>query len=580
MFSLRTRLITFLTLLACFAAGMVQRALAEDVSGTLPAVFIPVTGSGWITDGAQVVIGAESKSEGIFHMAEAALSGSFIAAQPSTGSTPTTITVDDAPLVWTLEAATGGYRLKNNGNYVAKGKSATALKFSATASEAIVWRISEAEGAFRLTDTKDSERYFALSLTTEGPTPHYIFGKYKNSGGCTVDLRLYRYERATLHLGGAAVMPADGTIVTLLADGLTPTAEGVTPTADYLLCNGHVAASVPAQRWRAKVRNANTLALLFPDGRYLDAGLQPTSTETWWTLAEGALWQEDRVLRYLPSQSRFATLTVDEAAIAPGEAVAFLPVADEAQVALADGVLIVSGGLSAAELAELDWQGAWLLDLTAASLPLNPQPFTNRPAANNNVVLVSEATARFVPHEWDFAVSKGTIYTLLTRAALTDRQPLRLPADIVVNSAQVTYTRTLCGDGGWETLCLPFDTDLPTGFEAETLTETDEENAVFAPATSLPAGQGVLFRPTDSHTTEVTFVAKGGTLTTRTEGAFRGVYDSLVVTTSSPEQPYLLHADGTRFVRPAAGSTLAPFRAALHTNGTRQVRHKVTPQNL
>lgn len=579
MFLPHTRLITFLTLFACFAVGMVQRALADDVSGTLPAVFTPVSGSGWIADGAQVVIGAESKSEGIFHMAEATLSGSFIAAQASTGGTPTAITVDDATLVWTLEAATGGYRLRNNGNYVAKGKTATALKFTSSASEAIVWRISEVEGAFRLTDSKDSERFFALSLTAEGPAPHYIFGNYKNTGGCTVDLRLYRYERATLHLGGAAVMPADGTIVTLLANGLAPTAEGVTPAADYLLCNGHVAASVPAQRWRAKVRDANTLALLFPDERYLDAELQPTSTETWWTLTEGALWQENRVLRYLPSQSRFATLTTDEAAVAPGQAVAFLPVADEAQVTLADGVLTVTGGLTAVELAELDWQGAWLLDLTAAPLPLNPLPFTNRPAASNNMVLVGEAAARFVPHEWDFAVSKGTTYTLLTRATLTDRQSLRLPADIVVNSAQATYTRTLCGDGKWETLCLPFDTDLPAGFEAETLTETDEENAVFAPATSLSAGQGVLFRPTDSQVTEVTFVAKGGTLTTRTEGAFRGVYDSLVITTASPDLPYLLRADGTRFVRPAAGSTLAPFRAALRTDGTRQVRHKVTSQN-
>ena len=62
-------------------------------------------------------------------------------------------------------------------------------------------------------------------------------------------------------------------------------------------------------------------------------------------------------------------------------------------------------------------------------------------------------------------------------------------------------------------------------------------------------------------------------MTTNQHGTFVGTYSPLIIESAAPAY-YFLNSDGTQFVRAAAGSRLAPFRAALLSGGTLNIRHR------
>ncbi len=550
---------------------------ANSLSVSLPAEFVPISGMAWLQDGLQVVIGATYSTDGGFYVAESQARGNFFNASNTDIVAGNPLSVQDPTWLWTLEETGENFFIKHDEKYVAKGATETALQLTTNRSEAIPYSITQSDGTFVLRNTLDGDRYFSFTLTTIKGKLYYVFGNYKSGSGATLSLHLYRYGQATLSLHGQATMPDPGSTVCIFSNDKMLTADGTASATDYLLSNATLAASAPALQWQANVLSANTFSLLNAAGQYLDADLHATNTEVVWTLNDGTFWQGERALRYIPSSQHFATLTSEEAAAGTSQNVWLLPVTPQATQTISGGTLIISGGLSALELAELDWQGATWLDLTACPLPAHPQTFTERPEGQNTLIIVNPDDARFVPNTWDFVVTKDATYTLLTPATLTDRVALRLPADISISAGQVRYVRRLVGDGNWETLSLPFAALAGAEVEVEAVSETDDEAVYFSPVTTISAGQGIIFRPRDNAATEVTFVALNGTLTTATTPPLQGYYETHTITSSSASPLFLLNNDGTYFVRAATGSRLAPFRAALHTTTMHTIRHKNTP---
>ena len=572
--SLRSFVIQFL-LVAALTLSIAVRVCADVEPPSLPADFVPITNEVWLEDGAQIVIGVEAEADNTLYVATGNVKNNFLIADAIPAPSYETLTISDATQVWTIVREGRFIKLAQDGKYLAQGKSATNIKFVSSSDDAISYRVvPQTEGTFKLEMANESGRNLVLDYVVSGDDYRDIhFGNYKYNTSYA-HLRLYRYAHQTLNVGGEATMPDDGVWVTLYSQGFVPIANGVSQTSDYLLSDGTLAPSIEAQRWFTEVRDATTLALYDAEGNFLNAELQPTSEETWWTLRDGALWQGERVLRYLTAQQRFAALSSDEIAEEQSESVSFLPFAEEPRSTYSDGVLTLRGGFSAQELANIDWQGAYLLDLANTPIPRRAKPFVLRPKDSNNLILVSEEAASFVPHDWDFAVSKGSVFKLLTNAVLTDRVPLHLPADILISEGQVSYTRTLFGDGSWETLVLPFNAETPTGIEAEKLSETDETCAYFTSTNAIVAGEGLIFRPTDATLTQTTFSSRAGMMSTTPSGNMVGTFHGLSIQADNVGTYYFLNNGATSFVRVASGSKLAPFRAALKADGIRRISHK------
>lgn len=572
--SLRSFIIQSLLITALTLFGAV-RVCADVEPPSLPADFVPITNEAWLGDGTQIVIGVEAEADNNLYVATGNVKNNFLVADAIEAPSYERLTISDATQVWTVVREGSFIKFAQGNKYIAQGKSPTNIKFTSSSDDAISYRVvPQTDGTFKLEMTNESGRNFVLDYSVSGDDYRDIhFGNYKNATSYAL-LRLYRYANQTLNVRGEATMPDDGVWVTLYSQGFVPTADGVVPTTDHLLSDGTLAPSIEAQRWFTEVRDATTLVLYDADGLFLNADLQPTSEETWWTLRDGALWQGERVLRYLTAQQRFAALSSDEVAEEQSESVSFLPFAEEPRSTYSDGVLTLCGGFSTQELANIDWQGAYLLDLANTPIPLQAKPFELRPKDSNNLILVSEAASSSVPEAWDFVVSKGSVYKLLTNAVLTDRVPLQLPADILVGEGQVSYTRTLFGDGSWETLVLPFTAEIPMGIEAEKLSETDETCAYFTSTNAIVAGEGLMFRPTDATLTQTTFSSRAGMMSTSLSGNMAGTFLGLTINAGDVGTYYFLNNDATSFVRVASGSKLAPFRAALKADGIRRITHR------
>ncbi len=568
-------ILIYTTLCFVLIAIGTQPLLAQSEADALPATFVPITNEGWLSDGSQIVIGCENAQDQSIYIAEAVASGNFLNANKTDYRVDDPITIEQSVQVWTLEASGSNFLLRNAGLYVAKGKTDTSFKLSDNRSEAIPFSITRnADNTFELSNSTAEGRYFCLELGKVGNDYTYVFGNYK-SVTSNRKVLLYRYEKASLHIDGEAIMPDDGIQVCLFSKNNLLSLNASVDASTYLLSNSTLAASVPALILNTEVRDATHIALLNNAGNYLNDELKMVPDVVWWELKDGSLWQNGRILQFLPNDSRFVTLTSDDALEQDGESVVFIPVADKAEQVLSDGVLSVTNGLSAKELAALDWQDAYMLDLSHAPLPFNAVPFTNRPKDANTIVLINTQDSRFVCDQWEFVVAKdeSNDYNLITQAQLTDRNPLRLPADINANNSQVIYTRTLCGDGGWETIVLPFDADVPNDMTLEMVSSIDEQQVTFTECKAVKAGISMLMRPIDSTTQTVTFLSLAGKLSTQTAGDFQGNYLPFTLETNQPHTLYMLNADGSRFVRAASGSRLAPFRAALQSDATRSVRH-------
>ena len=143
------------------------------------------------------------------------------------------------------------------------------------------------------------------------------------------------------------------------------------------------------------------------------------------------------------------------------------------------------------------------------------------------------------------------------------------------------YERNCYAEGGWETICLPFDTEVPQGLLAETLVEAGDNELVFTPTSTIPANTPALLyvSPDRADDTKLTFRANAGSIVSHPDfpTPFKGNYQSMSVT-DDKEGVFMLNVTGDTFVRALSGSHLSPYRAylLLKEGDTRGVRHTTT----
>ena len=171
----------------------------------------------------------------------------------------------------------------------------------------------------------------------------------------------------------------------------------------------------------------------------------------------------------------------------------------------------------------------------------------------------------------------------MKNVVLNDAKPLLLPYPVSVEASQMSYVRQLCGDGGWETLVVPFDADVPEGVEALRFKEIDGDDAVFVSAKTIPAGEPVLIRPeknsTKSENFEI-FSQKNKISSLENSGAtFCGTFQGFKLAEDS-EDIYMLSNDGETFSRALAGSMLSPFRAYMRLSSSRTRLRIIMPTGI
>ncbi|MDY2624180.1 MAG: hypothetical protein SOV62_06775 [Alloprevotella sp.] len=437
----------------------------------------------------------------------------------------------------------------------------------ATAEAPYAWHITEAADARFYIQNKDNNRW--LTLYRE-QSSH--FGCYSNvtPTDCHT-LIIYKYL-SDENLQGTAQLPEDGSNV-VLANGtllMGPSLEAVN-VAETLLSDGTTAQTETLQPWRVQHRADSCFVLQKTDGTYLGYDFRHSATEALWRITQGKITTVEstpRSLYFSPS----GTLTLN-ASETTDNALTFVTAAPPAQTSTSsDGTTTLRGGWTAKALEQADWSATTTLDLTAIAMPVRSFTFVNRPTDRHTFILVSEADAERIPLSWPFvAAADGERFRLLTPSVIQDRQAFVVPVDISYTASQVSYSRQAFADGGWETLCLPFATTIPNDFSAQKFEALHADTLSFSPVINIPAHTPVIIRyahtPSNGTTTLSLQATQDGTFKARQtqsgDTPFIGIYEPFVVDDSGTPATYLLTPTGSAFVKAAAQSRLAPFRARL-----------------
>jgi len=568
----------------------------------LPADFTRLQDVDELADGDCLLIGAEyepedaeNEPEAAFYLMTGTPERTWLWAQPMGKGVPENITCEDRAAVWRFrKAGDGCCRLETlDGKFLYPYKT-TYLSVSDTAKSE--WCIvSQDNGTFLISNKNIKDRALGFSWwPVKDEISVSYFGNYKEGGANTRFLYLYRVRRPDEYRGGAA-LPADGERVTLFAQGLMAGRERTDGTLEALsadsceLTDGTLAPHPQGRAWVCRHGAEEGLfTLRDADGNYLAAGLGASPTPFDWRISKGyvvpAAAEEggDATAAavphiYLLRNARcFRLLPAAEAVSAGAVLVAFRTVGEDPAVVSGEspGERRLTGAWSADRLRRLDWQGVRSLDLRALALPLRAADFAFRPAADNVPVFIARSEEQAAPEAWRFVVvADGEEATLRNEVVLTDRQPFVPGRAFTVAAGAFAYERQAYTDGLWETVCLPFDAQVPDGFVAETLTEIRAGELFFSSTDRLEGGKPAIVRyvgPSEEEKVSQRWEAEPGSVwTAPATDVFAGVFDTLRVN-STAEGIYLLDNTGQTFVRAAAGSSLCPFRAYLKPGGNGQ----------
>lgn len=231
---------------------------------------------------------------------------------------------------------------------------------------------------------------------------------------------------------------------------------------------------------------------------------------------------------------------------------------------------VLSGLWSAEALSQVEWSGIRVLDLRKLELPDGLLPFQYRPKNENTLVLVNAQSASLVPAEWTMVVSCSEDGNdLLRGGTIYDGDSLEWPFAFGVGQGQLAYSRPLASDGGYETLCLPFDAAMPDDVQAYALDSLSTDSAYFVEADTLKAGQACLLRYVGAETEPTLRLSSlaGHVAPLPAQGPLQGLYGALQVGEDGSGRAFL-DEDGTAFVVAAGSSRLPAFRAYLNTKSS------------
>ena len=481
------------------------------------------------------------------------------------------IDTDDETLQWKLVSVEGKWQLislSNNRYLYADG-----TNLSTNAKKVTNWDLYPVgDGAFYLKNLLE-DRCLATNMTNS-TTCH--FGCYKDEHLNGMRVELYVKPMPFVDKGNLLLPTSDCSVVLNCRDSLyTIGATDQVVSYEYtthICADGLVANDGTLSFLQYKYYGDNRFALYDTEGVALSQDLRRTDDAYIWTEYNGYITTDDSVRRYLvKSDDGICLMTLDEALqsnVSPiGISCAGLPVASET---LDNFSMTLTGAWSAKRLANLDWSRISVLDLRKISLPLQPLDFTNRPSDANTIVYINESCSSVVPQSWHFVVScdqEGN-NRLIRSATLLDKVNLSLPYPFYAERGALTYAREMYDDGGWETLCLPFDCAVPNDVSAAKCLSIENGKLHCEGVDEISAGNPVLIRNTLNAGTQtnITFTNLAGWVTDvkNIDGPLQGTYSEIKFNQSANSE-YLLNNSGTEFVRVQSGSSLLPFRALLHT---------------
>ena len=584
------RLLHRLLLTLATAVGSLVLA-AQGLSVSLPATCQRITSVGDIEPNAYYAIGAQGSMRYLLMRGEVGGSKNSprIAATALSEAPGEEVSIEDGLLLWEfVPTDDGNYTLRcaQTGESIALYKQKTEFLTLST-SKPMPFAVEEHGGAFRIiSQTIKTRPYLEAADWGEGQA-NTGFSLYSLTGGDSEDIHLYKLATKFSQKQGVATTPTDQCRIVLAdadaTEGFRPDGT-LTALEDVVLGNGEVAPANEQAVFTAQVKSDGTFALQSTTG-FLGINLQLSATEELWRVRGGHVVPANdaaRFLCYLPADRRFAVMSDEEATAAQAVGVRLLPVGEQPESDLAaDGTLRLQGAWSASALAALDCRAAKALDLTALSLPVAATAFGQLPEERNMPIYVGEEECQRVPSSWTFVViaqNDGT-YRLLRPTTLRDRRALYIPHPFSVAAGNLSFAREPLADGGWETLVLPFEANVPQGIVAEELTEASTSQLTFAQTSSISRATPVIFQSKAGG--EMLFVAQSGLVSTADvgDGVFFGTFEALTVG-SEAERLFLLNADGSSFVLAAAGSGLSPFRAAIRIGGAAAslpLQHTATP---
>lgn len=565
---LSSRLRLFLLLFVGLLAGITR-------AQTFPLTLDRVTAGTPIRPGTLYVLAATEKEEGRYIALSAqAATNKRLKGLHAAVADEDQLTVNKAVCLWRFTPADdGSWRLQSvdTDTYLTRSSNNQAgITLQSTPSTNNAWIVNDnGDGTFTLTAGQGATRSLGMSSSYTAGRWSYTFDHYAGDR----HLLIYGYGLKLTDSKGNQTVPPAGTHRALCDGGRVAGNDGQSLDAtDALLADGTLAPAEGLAVWVSETDGSDRFALRGSAG-YLGYNLQPSATPVWWQVVRGHLASCESEARYLcyDTAGRRWLLKSDDEAIA-GEGAHLISVADEPHSQLDEaGVCRLTGGWSATALSKLSWEGINCLDLTALVLPRQQLPFTDAPQEANIPIFVTAGSADEVPESWRFAVMvSGDKARLLRPTELTDRQPFFTNRPFTVTTGQLTYQRTAPQADGWQTLCLPFDVQAPSGLLAIS-DATEGDQPAFTYTTTLRAGVPGLVRCYMGQSMTVT--CEAGTIAASPESApahgLAGTFTPWTVDEQSANL-YLLSATKGCFVRAAAGSSLPPFRAALLWTGGAQ----------
>lgn len=472
---------------------------------------------------------------------------------------PSTLSLSEAQCsqsVWTFSVEKEMVQLQcAKGNLEVTKATTTTLTFRTKGQEG--WHLEMEKGHFVF---QQQGRLLTLVANKEIDGRYsYAYGAYKENYGAA-ELQIYREVKSFGTQAGEATQPQMNVPLGLgTASSVVNVAGKLCSQQPLRLRNDLLAQEDSLLVLTASPVVGDTFALTAPSGKSLPQHLKEVRN---WVVTNGYICTTEGTPRYLVAhQGELSLLGAEDAAMAFASPLRFVTFAPKADVRNTARTLTLTGGWTEHRLRQVKVEGIRSIDLRQAVLPATlPDTFAT-PLAPNSSVFLSQHYATY-PTAWPLVIVNDTLQGIAT---LVDNYPYAFAQPFFAPAGKLNYHREAFGDGGWETICLPFTASLPSTFVAERLKERQGTTLIFTPADSLLAGEAAILRYSGTPTlakVSLTLANRSGWIRMpEKNGELVGTSDSLRFATDG--MAYLLESKGNYFLPAQGGSSLKPFRAYL-----------------
>lgn len=559
--------------IVCFFALFVmpRSAFADDRC----EAYYPIYDLESLQDGVSCLIGAIGDDGRVALMTSGVRDKKQLWAVESTLNRQGGIELLSANCVWLLQCNDDGTCniLNSEGKYL---NTADGVALSLDVKKKSCWNIIPSGIGFVISAIETPQR----SLGLYAWLAELYFANYTASQNTTPTLQIFVPQVALPDAGIVFPTPGSEVVLTVGEKAVAVSQQGnaMVSAAGCRLSDGTMAIPQGASAFVCEYVNDSVFVLRNEQG-YLAHSLTCAGLPAHWTLdavgcvACDALGENilEPYLAYNKETEEFCLISREDVGNA-----SFLPVlptecAPKATEEISEeGVKTLRGGWSAEALASVNWQGISALDVRELALPQTTVEFQQRPAACNIPILVDTDTPERLVEAWPFVLQcEGESARLVTAFTLADGMPLKWKGRFSATPGDLTYMRQMHADGGWETFVVPFDIRVPEDFEVRVPGEISANEIIFTKVDRQEANRAAIIRhkgAANGERPQLNLCNDSENVGAAISETFlQGVYDTLRVQENGASI-YLLDASGQNFVKAAAGSWVAPFRAALCSN--------------